>query len=384
MCHCEGPCVCTVKTCTTTTTYCTKTETCRTPCHHQCYYCECALEGTLYVYKLNPAYVSCKSCVPNNSDWCRQRDGAPSQPTCQTELPKHCCHCCKKVIKGIRYIYRENPKYSICTRCLPRYDRSDWCRSDSASYQSSAAPKCMRCGESPIRGHRYIYRRNKSYSLCKLCLPCYDSSDWYRETQSTSCISDCVKCMRCKKWPITGTVFTYRKNSAYHVCKNCLPHYDRNEWLPSIATEPSNRDAIMMRFVTHEAACYCCHESPIVGARYIHRNDKRYSLCGDCYMAKSAASRKCYCVRRLPWMRKIPGAVLCRGDYGDEVRHLQYLLTCLGFLALRHTDKLVGSFQGRTAEAVEKFRRKYCIGGGDMGVYDRRTAKALEDVVSKM
>lgn len=228
MCHCDGPCTCAFINCASRTASCISVETCPPPCP-QCYYCERTLGGTLYVYRPNPTYFSCKPCVPTDSDWCRQRD----KPACTPEPPKKCCHCCKKSIKGTCYVYRDNPKHAVCASCLPCFDRSEWCRSDSYKFQSrSKDPKCMCCCESLIHGTRYLYKKNKSYSICKRCLPYYEKSDWCRDGKFDSCISDCEKCIHCKNWPINGTVYTYKKYSAYHLCRNCLPWYDSDDWMP--------------------------------------------------------------------------------------------------------------------------------------------------------
>ena len=90
------------------------------------------------------------------------------------------------------------------------------------------------------------------------------------------------------------------------------------------------------------------------------------------------------CQYGLPWDGDAPSAPLYqRSDYAvmDEVTHLQYLLTRLGFMKLSDTSAQVGSYQSRTQEAVRRFRQHYGIYGSDMTRYNRKTAAKLASVV---
>ena len=84
------------------------------------------------------------------------------------------------------------------------------------------------------------------------------------------------------------------------------------------------------------------------------------------------------------WEGDAPSGTLQRDDEHSvqpEVAHLQYILTRLGYMPLSATKQLVGSYQSNTESAVRKFRQAYGINGGDMSVYNRKTAKKLGQVV---
>ena len=84
------------------------------------------------------------------------------------------------------------------------------------------------------------------------------------------------------------------------------------------------------------------------------------------------------------WEGDAPSGTLQRDDEHSvqpEVAHLQYILTRLGYMPLSATKQLVGSYQSNTESAVRKFRQAYSINGGDMSVYNRKTAKKLGQVV---
>ena len=87
---------------------------------------------------------------------------------------------------------------------------------------------------------------------------------------------------------------------------------------------------------------------------------------------------------KLPWDEDVPSHPLnARSDYAilDEVCHLQYLLTRLGYLSLKATSLQTGSYQSRTQDAVRRFREDYRIYGSDMTKYDKKTASKLAQVV---
>ncbi len=88
--------------------------------------------------------------------------------------------------------------------------------------------------------------------------------------------------------------------------------------------------------------------------------------------------------RSLPWDGDAPAYPLyARSDYAiqDEVCHLQYLLTRLGYMSLSATSVQTGSYQSYTKEAVRSFREHYGIYGRDMTKYNRSTATKLAQVV---
>ncbi len=98
----------------------------------------------------------------------------------------------------------------------------------------------------------------------------------------------------------------------------------------------------------------------------------------------SKAQKRSWVRYGLLWDEDVPSYPLyARNDYAvlDEVRHLQYVLTRLGYLPLNATSWQTGSYQGRTQEAVRRFREDYEIYGKDMTKYDRRTARKLGEVV---
>ncbi len=87
----------------------------------------------------------------------------------------------------------------------------------------------------------------------------------------------------------------------------------------------------------------------------------------------------------LPWDDKVPQAPLGDDYYvRPEVEHLQYLLTRLGHMKLEDTDGLTGSYQSKTEKAMQDFRKKHNITGGDMTRYDSRCQKKLAQVVKKL
>lgn len=85
----------------------------------------------------------------------------------------------------------------------------------------------------------------------------------------------------------------------------------------------------------------------------------------------------------LSWDRAAPKHTLRREDHlpiRDDVRHLQYVLTMLGYMSLSDTRQLVGSYQSNTQEAVRRFRTAYGIEGSNMDVYNKKTAQVLAQV----
>lgn len=150
-----------------------------------------------------------------------------------------------------------------------------------------------------------------------------------------------------------------------------------------------NVSDVMERFDVPSSK-YCHHNCGKItsGLRYYWHSSTQYYLCSDCYEELSQSDRRDW--KRgnscgTPWELDAPQATL-QEEYGlpvlDEVCHLQYLLTRLGFMPLNATDGLVGSYRTNTGKAVELFRRKYYIYDDDMTVYDSHTAHRLLHVVN--
>lgn len=148
-------------------------------------------------------------------------------------------------------------------------------------------------------------------------------------------------------------------------------------------THTATTSVLAQRFSVHNVECYRCEKSPIHGMSYTYKKDGDYKLCHDCmpYYNKSNWS-----VTPFPWTRSVPRAPLSSDDYSvrDEVRHLQKVLTELGYLKLEETAEYQGSFQWRTERAVEAFRRKYKIHGNDLTIYNKRTERKLAEAVSDL
>lgn len=153
---------------------------------------------------------------------------------------------------------------------------------------------------------------------------------------------------------------------------------------------------ILKRFgVFTEDNCYHCGTKSWRSKRYRFVANTKYSLCPSCYKDLSDPEKDDWAIvpSGLHWKNDVPEFPLSIGSgYGnddeeEQVTHLQYLLTRLGFMKLSATNKLVGSFQERTAQGVEKLREKYNIVGtrdedGDgMGLYDEKTANQLLKIV---
>ncbi len=144
---------------------------------------------------------------------------------------------------------------------------------------------------------------------------------------------------------------------------------------------------IMYRFDVPSDFHYDCGESSYT-VRYFWRWDSKYCISREYYYNNLSSSERENWKRGndggAPWQGDAPEASLSE-EYGspvrDEVCHLQYILTRLGFMSLYHTDGLVGSYRRYTARAVRRFRERYNIYGGDMEVYNSRTADKMASVV---
>lgn len=336
-------------------------------------------------------------------------------PTLPITMATKCYYCRESPIRGTRYVFKDNYRYNCCSYCLP--DKVDWRKakdhawyhwnkdsssSSSSSYSSSSSSSSSDSGhESPVncyyckhtlRGSIYVFKQNQAYAACSACVP--NKKEWRLVTRGMAAVIEDRLCTRCRH---DVARFAYRKNRQHAVCNGCIRRYKIHEWVPlpiGIAIQYNNtgehgqygyvsHKECVKRFCVHKVPCNLCHKPRIHGLRYMHKKHPEYNLCSSCYYGDDHHN---YHAIRKPWKHTVPRVTLSSDDYDvrDEVRHLQYLLTRLGFLAVHHTDKLVGSFQSHTAAAVEAFRKKYKIFGEDMRVYDRNTRRALRDVVRSL
>lgn len=144
----------------------------------------------------------------------------------------------------------------------------------------------------------------------------------------------------------------------------------------------NNLDATLKRFVRRDGECFHCEGTN--GLCYQYSKNSGYSMCEDCHEDLSKKEKKLWKLGGLPWGDDVPSYPLYREEgcpIRDEICHLQYLLTRIGVMPLSATDALTGSFQSNTERAVEKFRREYNIKGGDMSVYNKKTARKLGEIV---
>ena len=174
---------------------------------------------------------------------------------------------------------------------------------------------------------------------------------------------------------------------------------------PRIVTNKKNVNAIMRRFdvptVYNASAvedddsteCYHCETTEWKGAaRFCYSTNTAYHLCTACYKQLPKSQKKDWQHEALEkstavWNDDAPEYPLHREEeviVREEVRHLQYLLTRLGFMPLNATKQLVGSYQGNTESAVRRFREHYGVYGGNMEVYNKKTAQKLGQVVRHM
>lgn len=142
--------------------------------------------------------------------------------------------------------------------------------------------------------------------------------------------------------------------------------------------------ATVKRFTHNNTECYYCERSQWSGLGYAYYTSSSYVVCDSCYNGFSRSQKRTWVRCGLPWDGDAPSYPLyARSDYAvlDEVCHLQYLLTRLGYLSLSATSELTGSYQGHTKEAVRRFREHYGLSGHNMTKYDRKTAAKLAQVV---
>jgi len=144
-------------------------------------------------------------------------------------------------------------------------------------------------------------------------------------------------------------------------------------------------NATLKRFVNLEGHCHHCQRTD--GLCFQYSKNTAYSMCEGCHDDLSKKERKSWTLAELPWEDTVPSYPLYREEGSpirDEVCHLQYLLTRIGFMSLDHTDSLTGSFQSNTERAVEKFRREHNIYGEDMNVYNKKMARKLAKIVRSL
>ena len=147
----------------------------------------------------------------------------------------------------------------------------------------------------------------------------------------------------------------------------------------------STKDSVktaLKQYAVHNTECYHCKCDRIHGVRYIFIQNPKYSVCGKCYdKLETVDAKRKWRSRALPWTRDAPVASLHRNENGNGVRHLQYLLTRLGYL---NSGDDSGKFGSRTEAAVEKFRRKNHVSGNNVREYDYRTEVKLAEVVQRL
>ena len=163
-----------------------------------------------------------------------------------------------------------------------------------------------------------------------------------------------------------------------------------------IVTSVKKIDAIVERFdaasMVDGAECYHCDLTEWGNRkRYCYAMNTDYSMCSKCYKKLPKAQKNDWelttVVRETTWEDDAPEYPLGRDEdhsVREEVRHLQYILTRIGCMPLSATKQLVGSYQSNTEKAVRRFRQIYGIRGGDMGVYNARTAKKMGEVVRQL
>ena len=156
------------------------------------------------------------------------------------------------------------------------------------------------------------------------------------------------------------------------------PYYNTEEYTDS------HVDATLKRFVQPQVKCYNCKTKDWTGLGYAYYTSSSYKICDSCYDDLTRSEKRTWVQCGLPWDEDVPSYPLyTRADYQvmDEVCHLQYILTRLGYMSLKHTRLQTGSYQGRTQEAVRQFREQYEVYGRDMTKYDKKTATKLAQVV---
>lgn len=247
--------------------------------------------------------------------------------------------------------------------------------------------KCHHCDLKNWSGNRYQYYTHHGYSLCNSC---YDALDKARK----------------KTWELVGGQGKSQSNKDKNNKDDEESYTDsdsnsgsqdssagkknnknnKNKEKKGGSSPDKKGEQIMERFLYQEAECYHCNASNWWGSRYQYGTNYWYNLCNSCYSALNASNKKTWELADTPWEDVVPDAPLEREEgvpVREEVCHLQYILTVLGEMKLEDTSKVTGSFQYYTEKAVESFRKKHKVKGGNTKCYDENTRKKLREVASK-
>lgn len=148
----------------------------------------------------------------------------------------------------------------------------------------------------------------------------------------------------------------------------------------TIETRMIGSALLSRRFSVHNFQCSSCKTSPIRGTRYMFKNNTRHNLCQNCVEKHNKTD---WFPIHFPWKSSVPKSPL--GVDGskvrDSVRHLQKVLTELGYLKFKDTRLVQGIYDVYTKKAVESFRLRYEIEGGNMNVYNRNTELTLAEAL---
>lgn len=107
-------------------------------------------------------------------------------------MTSKCCYCKTSPILGDRYVYKQIKSYSACAYCAP--NGTDWklVRRKAISWPwNSGGHSYYRCHRSIRRGKRFVYKKNKCYSVCKNCIHCYNRHEW-------KCVNNAHKSCKCR------------------------------------------------------------------------------------------------------------------------------------------------------------------------------------------
>lgn len=147
----------------------------------------------------------------------------------------------------------------------------------------------------------------------------------------------------------------------------------------------NNLNATLKRFVPRKGACHHCRRTDKLC--YEYTVNSAYRMCEKCHGKLCTMDKNMWKPAGTPWEDEVPSYPLSREEGSpirDEISHLQYLLTRLGFMPLSASDSTSGSFQRSTERAVAKFRREHNINGGDMSIYNKNMAEKLGEIVSDL
>lgn len=139
----------------------------------------------------------------------------------------------------------------------------------------------------------------------------------------------------------------------------------------------TSRIELIRRFARHWKQCHYCKRYPILGVRYKFRGEGTYNSCEECHSKLFPSDRKKWHTVLSPWKGDAPRKLVNT----DDVRHLQYILTSLGYMEMSDTDRRQGRYGERTRKAVERFQYAQELYRQNTGVYTRETARMLAMVV---